>query len=241
MSDFKLTYATMFAPPQALHERFEKALDGVRANLGQEHPLFIGGSDVRTPRRQREYTPIDQRLLLGTFHVAGPEEVERALRAASDAFRSWARTPWQERVALSRRIADAVESRVYELAAILALEVGKNRMEALGEAQEVADFFRIYADHFEQHGGFDEVLPDDPIQGVASHNRSILKPYGAWVVIAPFNFPLALAAGPTAAALVTGNTVVLKGAEETPWAGRLLAELLRDAGLPAGVFNYLNG
>ena len=69
----------------------------------------------------------------------------------------------------------------------------------------------------------------------------MLKPYGVWVVIAPFNFPLALAGGPTAAALVTGNTVVLKGATATPWAGRLLADCIRDAGLPPGVFNYLSG
>jgi 1-pyrroline-5-carboxylate dehydrogenase len=74
-----------------------------------------------------------------------------------------------------------------------------------------------------------------------SRNRSVLKPYGAWVVITPFNFPLALAAGPVAAALITGNTVVLKGATATPWAGRLLADCIRDAGLPPGVFNYLSG
>jgi 1-pyrroline-5-carboxylate dehydrogenase len=74
-----------------------------------------------------------------------------------------------------------------------------------------------------------------------SRNRSVLKPYGAWVVITPFNFPIALAAGPVAAALITGNTVVLKGASATPWAGRLLADCIRDAGLPRGVFNYLSG
>ena len=74
-----------------------------------------------------------------------------------------------------------------------------------------------------------------------SHNRSVIKPHGVWAVIAPFNFPLALMAGPTAAALVTGNTVVVKGATDTPWAGRLLADCIRDAGLPPGVFNYLTG
>ena len=74
-----------------------------------------------------------------------------------------------------------------------------------------------------------------------ARNKSIMRPYGVWAVIAPFNFPIALAAGPTAAALVTGNTVVLKCASDTPWAGRLLADCIRDAGLPAGVFNYMNG
>ena len=114
-------------------------------------------------------------------------------------------------------------------------------MEALGEAQETVDFFRYYADDFESHAGFEVALPNDPLDGVVSRNRSVLRPYGVWSIIAPFNFPLALAGGPTAAALVTGNTVVLKCASDTPWSGRLLADCIRDAGLPAGVFNYLSG
>jgi 1-pyrroline-5-carboxylate dehydrogenase len=121
------------------------------------------------------------------------------------------------------------------------VEVGKNRMEALGEAQETADFFRGYADEFERNDGYVRPMPDDPLEGWASHNRSVLKPHGVWGVIAPFNYPFALAGGPIAAALVTGNTVVFKGASDTPWAGRLLADCLRDAGAPPGVFNYLVG
>jgi len=114
-------------------------------------------------------------------------------------------------------------------------------MEALGEAQECADFFTLYSEDFERHAGFNRPLPDDPLSSHASHNRSVLKSYGPWVVIAPFNFPLALAGGPSAAALITGNTVVVKGASATPWADRLLADCVRDAGLPPGVFNYLSG
>jgi acyl-CoA reductase-like NAD-dependent aldehyde dehydrogenase len=114
-------------------------------------------------------------------------------------------------------------------------------MEALGEAHETVDFFRHYADDFERHAGYEVELPNDPLPNVVSRNRSVMRPYGAWVVIAPFNFPLALAGGPTAAALVTGNTVVVKGSTDTPWAGRLLADCIRDAGLPSGVFNYLSG
>ena len=114
-------------------------------------------------------------------------------------------------------------------------------MEALGEVQETADFFNVYCDDFERQQGFDHALPNDPLPNAVSRNRSVMKPYGVWVVINPFNFPFALAGGPVAAALVTGNTVVLKGASETPWAGRMLADCLRDAGLPPGVFNYLMG
>jgi 1-pyrroline-5-carboxylate dehydrogenase len=144
-----------------------------------------------------------------------------------------------ERLRLLRRVGQLIEERVYDIAAALTLEVGKNRMEALGETQETADFFYVYCDDFEHHAGFDRVLPDDPLTTHVSHNRSVLKPYGVWAVITPFNFPLALAGGPVAAALVTGNTLVLEGRPSSRRS--LLADCIRDAGLPPGVFNYLSG
>lgn len=238
---FKLTYATMFNPPEALHEGFEQALAKVLAGLGARHPHFIDGADVPADRSMTLRSPIDQDRVLGEFAVAGSGEADAALRAAHAAYPAWRRTPVQERARLMRTVADLMEARVYELSAALALEVGKNRMEALGEAQETVDFFRHYADDMERHAGFDHPLPNDPLPGVVSTNRSVMRPYGAWVVIVPFNYPLALAGGPVAAALVTGNTVVLKGSQYTPWAGRLLADCLRDAGVPKGVFHYLSG
>ena len=238
---FRLTYATMFDPPPELHERFDAALDRVSARLGERHDLFVDGVDRGAPQYARRSSPIDRDIALGEFAVAGHADVDLALRAAQAAWPAWRRLAAGERVRLMRRVADLMEARVYEIAAALVLEVGKNRMEALGEAQETVDFFRHYADDFERHGGYEQALPDDPLPGVRSRNRSVMRPYGAWVVIAPFNFPLALAGGPAAAALVTGNTVVVKGASDTPWAGRLLADCIRDAGLPPGVFNYLSG
>jgi 1-pyrroline-5-carboxylate dehydrogenase len=238
---FRLTYATMFDPPAAMHERFDAALEVMHARLGARHELFINGADVRTGRYGRRLSPIDGSLHVGDFAVAERADVETAMRAARDAFPAWRATPVAERVRLMRRVADVMEQRVYEIAAALALEVGKNRMEALGEAQETVDFFRHYAGDFERHDGYEQELPNDPLPGIVSRNRSVMRPHGTWVVIAPFNFPLALAGGPAAAALVTGNTVVVKGASDTPWAGRLLADCVRDAGLPPGVFSYLAG
>ncbi len=238
---FKLTYATMFDPPAEMHDRFEAALITVKAGLGATHAQFIGGVDVAAATTYPKLSPIDVREVLGHFPEGTAADVERAVAAAKAAFPAWRATPRAERIRLLRRVAELLEARVYEIGAALALEVGKNRMEALGETQETADFFWGYAEDFERNEGYDRVLPDDPVAGFRSHNRSVLKPHGVWGVIAPFNFPLALAGGPVAAALVTGNTVVLKGATDTPWAGRLLADCLRDAGLPAGVFNFVNG
>lgn len=241
MSDFKLTYSTMYAPPAALHEHFEQALAMVKSDLGRDHALFVDGQDLFCANPLEKRSPIDQRLLLGRFHLAENTHVDASLAAARRAFPAWRKLPWQRRVELMRRVARLIEERVYPIAAAVSLETGKNRMEALGEVQETAVFFDHYSDLMEQNQGFDHVLPNDPLSDYTSRNRSVLKPYGAWVVIAPYNFPFALAGGPTAAALVTGNCVVLKGASETPWSGRLLAECLRDAGIPDGVFNYLCG
>jgi 1-pyrroline-5-carboxylate dehydrogenase len=238
---YKLTYSTMFDPPPEMHTRFEAALGEVRGGLGRKHALHIAGKDVESGAFKDKRSPIDRDWLLGSFAQASGEHVDQAMRAASDAFPRWRATPAHERIRLLRRVAQLIEERVYHIAAAVTLEVGKNRMEALGEVQETADFFNVYCDSFESQGGFDHTLPNDPLPNVVSRNRSVMKPYGVWVVINPFNFPFALAGGPVAAALVTGNTVVLKGASETPWSGRLLADCLRDAGLPPGVFNYLMG
>ena len=238
---FKLTYSTMFDPPEELHTRFESALARVRGGLGSRHDHFVNGAD-RLGRRYRETkSPVDRDILIGSFPEGAEEDAAVAMEAARAAWPGWRALPAADRIGILRRAGALIEERVYDVAAAVAIEVGKNRMEALGEVQETAEFFHCYCDEFERQKSFDHALPDDPLKGCRSRNRSVMKPYGVWVVIAPFNFPFALAGGPAAAALVTGNTVVLKCATDTPWAGRLLAECLRDAGLPAGVFNYVLG
>jgi acyl-CoA reductase-like NAD-dependent aldehyde dehydrogenase len=237
---FKLTYSTMFNPPPELHTRFDAAMQRVRVGLGATHALHIHATDRLAKRTVVKLNPADQEQVLGHFAAATAADADAAIQAARRAFTTWKQSP-MERLRLLRRVGQLIEERVYDIAAALTLEVGKNRMEALGETQETADFFYAYCDDFERQQGFDHELPNDPLTSHVSHNRSVLKPYGVWVVITPFNFPLALAGGPVAAALVTGNTVVLKGATATPWAGRMLADCIRDAGFPPGVFNYLSG
>jgi acyl-CoA reductase-like NAD-dependent aldehyde dehydrogenase len=241
MSAFKLTYSTMFSPPPELHTRFDAAMARASETLGRRHALYIDGGDRSGAKTAPSRSPADQEQILGEFAVATVQHADEAMSAAQRAWSEWKQTPPAKRAEYLRRVGRLVEERVFDIAAALTLEVGKNRMEALGETQETADFFNGYADEFERSGAFDHVLPNDPLTGYVSRNRSVMKPYGPWVVINPFNFPFALAGGPVAAALVTGNTVVLKGAPTTPWAGRLLADCIRDAGLPPGVFNYLSG
>ena len=212
---YKLTYSTMFDPPPDMHSRFEAALKDVQASLGAKRALHINGEDVAAASYREKRSPINRDWILGSFAQASAADVDRAMQAARSAFPLWRAMPASQRIELLRRVAQLIEERVYHIAAALTLEVGKNRMEALGETQETADFFTVYCDDFEQQQCFDRTLPNDPLPNTVSRNRSIMKPHGVWVVVTPFNFPFALAGGPVAAALVTGNTVVLKGASDT--------------------------
>src|SRR5207248_9827644 len=124
------------------------------------------------------------------------------------------------------------------LAALMGYEAGKNRLECVGDVEESADLIQYYCDQVEQHEGFQLKLGT---LGPGEENASVLRPYGVWAVIAPFNFPLALAAGPAGGALVAGNTVVFKPASVTTLLGYKLYEMMMEAGVPAGGFNFVTG
>ncbi len=241
MSIFKLTYATMFNPPEELHQKYDEALRTVKARTGKEHGLFIGGRDVFSDEKSEDHSPINTDWLLAQMQKGNEAHARAALEAARQAFPKWSHTPWQERVNLLRKAASLIEERIFELSAALSLEVGKNRMEALGDVQETADLIAYACDQMEQNDGFIVEMGKDPLAGYTARNVSVLRPYGVWLVISPFNFPFALTGGPLGAALVTGNTVVVKPASDTPWIVRLLVDCFRDAGLPDGVMNFVTG
>lgn len=238
---FKLTYGTMFNPPEELHTRFEETLARVRAESPREYGMLIDGKEVRVGETFEDRTPADTDVLLGTFQKGTAKEADAAIAAAKKAFPGWSRTPWRERVALLHKAADLIDERLYEIGVVMALEVGKNRMEALGDAAETADLIRYSCDRMEANNGFVAEMGRDPLTGFESTNKSVLKPYGVWLVISPFNYPAALTGGPAGAALAAGNTVVLKPATDTPRTARLIADCFRDAGLPDGVVNFVTG
>lgn len=238
---FKLTYATMFNPPEELHTHFEQALAKVKANLGKEYGMMIGGKDVYTAEKIEDHSPTNTDIVLGVFQKGGEHEALDALAAARKAFPVWSHMKWQERVRLLRKAADLITDRIFSISAALSMEVGKNRMESLGDVAETADLIRYYCDEMERNNGYVVEMRRDPLVGYTATNVSVMRPYGTWLVISPFNFPASLTGGPVGAALVMGNTVVMKPASNTPWVVRLLAEALRDAGLPEGAFNYVTG
>lgn len=239
--EFKLTYATMFNPPEELHNRFDEALAKVKANLGKEYGMIIAGEERYSEQKFEDRSPANTDVVLGVFQKGTTRDAADALAAARKAFPKWSKMKWQDRVKLMRKAADLIDERTIEIGAVMAMEVGKNRMEALGDIAETADLIRYACYQMEKNRGFIVKMGRDPLVGYTATNVSVLRPYGVWLVVSPFNFPAALTGGPSGAALVTGNTLVMKPATDTPFTVRLFAECLRDAGLPAGVFNYVTG
>ena len=234
----KITYATLRNDNDELHAAFDRGLEIARGQLGRPHKNLVGGAWRAGDGTFEKRSPIDASLV-GTFARGTRTDVRDAVAAAREAFPAWARRPWQERVALLRRAADLISERQMVLAALMAIEVGKNRLEALGDVEETADLIRWSCDMMEQNDGFDH--PMGNLGDAAVHTRSVLKPHGVWAVISPFNFPMALSGGPSGGALVAGNTVVYKPSSDAPLTGVHLAEIFNDAGLPAGVFNMVMG
>ncbi len=234
----KVTYSTLASPDPLLHEYFDEAVDEVKANFGQTFPLLINGEERFADETFAKISPVDTDIVMGHFQKGSIEDAQDAIEAAKAAYPVWSARPWQERVELLRKAANLMSERLFHMGAVMSLEVGKNRLEALGDVEETADLIRYNCDAMEKNNGFSFNLLSESEQ---HHNRSVLKPYGVWVVIAPFNFPGALAGGPSSAALVAGNTVVLKPATDTPYTGWLLTECFRDAGIPDGVFNFITG
>src|SRR4051812_32357740 len=235
----KITYTSASGDLEEFHHRFDTALGRIRAASGALHPFHIGGQPIETDGEPLvDRSPIDTSLILARFAAATPAHVDAAVESARTAQPGWARRPWTERVAVLRRAAGIIRERKYELAALMSLEVGKSRLESMGDAEESADLIDYYCQQVDDADGF--VKPMSRITPV-ERNTDVLRPYGVFACIAPFNFPLALSAGMSSAALVGGNTVVYKPAEDTPWTGLKLYEIYRDAGLPGGVFNFLVG
>jgi 1-pyrroline-5-carboxylate dehydrogenase len=236
----KITYATLRADNEELHALYEQGVKESRAGLGAHHRNYIDGRWVDGSAGAFEArSPIDREMLIGTFAKGDRADVQNAIAAARRAAPGWRNTPWTERLSILRRAAELISERQMRYGADMAFECGKNRLEALGEVEEAADLIRYYAQTAEDNGFFDHSM--DNLGDATVHTRSILRPHGVFAVISPFNFPMALAAGPTSAALLAGNTVVFKSASATPLSGVNLVHAYEDAGVPAGVINLVMG
>jgi 1-pyrroline-5-carboxylate dehydrogenase len=214
----------------------QAALTSVGDMLGHEYELVIGGQRVRTAEKIESLNPARPAQIVGVHQKAGLEHAERAIQAAEKAYASWQYAPVEERVALLLQAAEIIRQRKFEFCAWLTYEVGKNWVEADADVAETIDFLEFYAREALRLAG-----ATTPIQLPGERDQLRYIPMGICAVIPPWNFPFAIMAGMTAAAIVTGNTVILKPSSDSPTIAARFLDVLEEAGMPPGVVNFCPG
>ncbi|MCH7591732.1 MAG: L-glutamate gamma-semialdehyde dehydrogenase [Planctomycetes bacterium] len=212
------------------------ALNEVKAQLGKSYPLWIDGQSLSPSETFTSVSPANPDLVIGIMAKANVDLADRAVRTAAEAFKSWSRFEPDARARILIKAAAIMRRRVYELSAWMCFEESKAWIEAYADACEAIDFLDFYGREMMRLGGARSVTPFD-----GEENEVRYMPLGVGVVIPPWNFPLAIAAGMTTAALVTGNTVVLKPASTSPVVAAKFVEIMHEAGLPRNVLNFLPG
>ena len=235
----RVTYSNTGEDFSGVHAYLDVIIPEVESRLlGKPRAGFIGGHDRTDGQVADARSPIDREIVLGEFPQASATLIDEAVTAAHAAFPAWRDMGWHRRVELLRAGADVLEERKWDISVACLIEVGKSRLEAAGEVEEAIDLIRHYCDEMERTDGFREERPGG---SPAEHCSVVLRPYGVFGVIAPFNFPVALAVGMMSAALVAGNTVVFKPSDAAGLTGRLVVEALIEGGLPDGVLNLVYG
>ncbi|MGV1794740.1 aldehyde dehydrogenase family protein [Rhizobium sp. A37_96] len=230
----RITYSNIGADLSAVHAYLDKVVpEFEKETLAKSWKTpFATGTAIAVA------SPIDPALSLGEFPVSTADDIEAAIAAARGGAKVWNHVSVEERLAFAARWKTALTEAKYRLGIAALYEVGKSRIEAMGEAEEVLDMLDYYPSELKSNNGYrrpmNELVPNETA-------LSVLKPYGVFAVVAPFNFPVALSVGPIVCALLAGNSVVYKPSPECPLSGLLIAETIKAAGLPEGVFNIVLG
>ncbi len=214
----------------------QAALASVKASFGKKYPLVIDGERIRTEKTIPSINPANPSEIVGDVSAASLEEANRAIEIAHERFQTWKNTSAEGRANLLFQAAELIRQRRYHFNAVLVYEVGKSWVEADADTAEAIDFLEFYAREALRYAGKQPVVP---LTGEENELRYI--PLGVGVVIPPWNFALAIMAGMTSAALVTGNTVVLKPSSDSAVIAAWFVDLLHEVGVPAGVVNYIPG
>jgi len=219
------------------HASFDKAVVQVQKELGQTYPLIINGKEICSENRFVVKSPANRNIKVAEFPKGTKDDTLNAIASAKNAFSRWSNTSYQERTKIFKDCADVFSKQKYRLAAIMSFENGKNRFEAMGDVDEAIDFMRYYSYQLEKNEGFCKTTthPD-----AHEKTHTVMKPYGVWGIISPFNFPSAIAIGMTTGALLTGNTAILKPASDTPLSSFEFVKIIYSK-IPAGAINFVTG
>ncbi len=221
---------------EANRKRMLEALERVEAQLGQEYPLVINGERIYSNEKFQSMNPSEKDQVVGILQKANTDHAEQAIQVATERFEYWKNVPAEERATILLRAATLLRQRKHEFAAWQIFEVGKNWLEADADVAEAIDYLEFYAREMIRYA---QPQPLTPI--ATERNEYFYIPLGPVVVIPPWNFPLAIMLGMTTAALVTGNTVVLKPSSDSAVIGYKFVELMEEAGLPPGILNLVTG
>lgn len=224
-----------FAQP-ATAAKMQGALSEVRQQFGQEYPMLLAGEKRTSSSKLRSVNPSCPSELVGIHQNASEEDARIAVEKATTYFPTWSATPAADRIRFLLRTAEIIRQRKFEFNAWLVYESGKTWAEAEGDVSEAIDFCEYYARHAAKLA-----QPDPVVQLTGERDEMVYLPLGVGIILPPWNFPLAILAGMTVAALVTGNTVVIKPSAETPTIAAKFAEVLSEAGFPPESFSLLNG
>ncbi|MGG0658457.1 L-glutamate gamma-semialdehyde dehydrogenase [Rummeliibacillus pycnus] len=217
-------------------QAYQEALKKVQSELGQDYPLIIGGEKITTEDKIVSYNPAKKTEVVGTVSKANQELAEKAMKIADETFKTWSKVKPEVRADILFKAAAITKRRRHEMSALMTLEAGKPWIEADADTAEAIDFLEYYGRQML------ELKDGKPVQSrPGEYNKFGYIPLGVGVVISPWNFPFAIMAGTAVAAVVTGNTVLLKPASTTPIIAYKFMEILEEAGLPAGVVNYIPG
>lgn len=217
----------------SISEKQKQAIMDVRSRFGKEYPNIIGGKEVLTQNKTKSINPANRDEVIGIFQKAGKDEAEAAMQTAVKAFETWKKVPPAERADYLFKAAEVIRKRRMEINAWMISEVGKNYLEADADTCEAIDFLEFYGREMLRYA---EEQPVVPYPG--EKNEYFYIPLGVGVIIPPWNFPFAILIGMASAAIVAGNTVVVKPSSDAPMMGWLFADIMKSIGLPDGVFNY---
>jgi 1-pyrroline-5-carboxylate dehydrogenase len=232
---FKNEPLTDFTKP-ANRKAMEQALAKVKSTLGKEYPIVIGAEEVYTDSKLRSLNPSRPSEVVGVFQKADAAMASKALKTAAVAFENWKWVDARKRAEYLFKAAKLMRKRKHEFSAVMVYEVGKTWPEADADTAEAIDFLEFYARESLRY------FSKQPVTKIATEKTELVYiPLGVGVVVPPWNFALAILTGMTSAAVVTGNTVVLKPSSDSPMTGWMYFSLMREVGVPAGVINFVSG
>ena len=234
-STFKNEPLTDFSKP-ANRKAMEHALSKVNSMLGREYPMVIGGTEIRTEGKLSSYNPSRPREVVGVFQKADAALADKAIEAASAAFEQWKFVDAKKRADCLFKAAKIMRKRKHEFSAVMVYEVGKTWPEADADTAEAIDFMEFYAREILRYSA------KQPVTKIpAEKNELVYLPLGVGVIVPPWNFALAILTGMSSAAIVAGNTIVLKPSSDSPLTGWMYFNLMKEAGVPPGVINFVTG